>query len=244
MELADIFGWDIDFALDIRANDHFTVIFEELYSDGEKVKNGHILAAEFINDGKVFKAVRYMDHNNNIQYYTPNGKSLKKAFLRSPVKFSRISSKFTLKRWHPILHRFKSHKGVDYAASTGTPIKATGNGKIAFRGRKGGYGKTIVIEHGNQYSTLYAHLSRFSKARTGKRVKQGDTIGYVGKTGLATGPHLHYEFRVNNRHRNPLTIKLPKTRSIRKHYMTAFKNQTKNLLAQLEMYKKITVALK
>jgi murein DD-endopeptidase MepM/ murein hydrolase activator NlpD len=206
MELAGIFGWDIDFVLDIRKGDQFTLVYEELYRDGEKIANGNIITAEFINQGKSYKAVRYTNPQTNVsEYYTPDGKSMRKAFLRSPVNFTRISSRFTINRYHPILHKFRSHKGVDYAAKRGTPIQAAGDGKIVFRGRKGGYGRVIIVQHGTKYSTLYAHMNSYIlKLKVGSKVKQGQTLGYVGSSGLATGPHLHYEFRVNGVHRNPL----------------------------------------
>jgi len=245
MELANVFGWDIDFALDIRAGDKFTVIYEEIFKNGEKLKDGNILAAEFINQGKTFRALRYANPvTNTTGYYSPDGHSLRKAFLRSPVKFSRISSKFTTRRYHPLLHKFRSHKGVDYAASRGTAIRASGDGKVIFRGRKGGYGKTVVIKHGSRYSTLYAHLSNFNrKARSGSRVKQGQIIGYVGSTGLASGPHLHYEFRVNGVHRNPLTVKFPSTKPIPKRYRENFELTTQAYVAQLDVLSRSTLAL-
>lgn len=243
MDLAYIFGWDIDFALDIRQGDQFAVLYEELYLDGERVKDGNILAAEFINRGKSFKAVRYTDKMKNSGYYSENGNSMRKAFLRSPVDFTRISSRFG-KRHHPILKKRKSHKGVDYAAPRGTPVKAAGDGKIIWRGRKGGYGKAVIIKHANRYSTLYAHLNSYNrKAKRGSRVKQGQIIGYVGSTGRATGPHLHYEFRVNGVHRNPLTVKLPNTASIQKKYRADFLSKARPLLAQLALIKNTSLAL-
>ncbi len=243
MDLAYIFGWDIDFALDIRQDDSFVVTYEELFLDGEKMQNGNIIAAEFINQGKSYKAVRYTDKSGHSSYYSENGKSMRKAFLRSPVDFSRISSRFG-KRHHPILKKRKSHKGVDYAARRGTPIKASGDGKIIWRGRKGGYGKTVIIKHANKYSTLYAHMNNYNrKARSGSRVKQGQIIGYVGSTGRATGAHLHYEFRVNGLHRNPLTIKLPNAASIPKKYKEDFINKSRPLIAQLNIIKNTNIAL-
>ncbi len=244
MELAGIFGWDIDFALDIREGDSFSVLYEELYRDGDKVRDGDILAAEFTNRNKTFKAVRYESSNGHVDYYTPEGYSMRKAFLRTPVDFARISSRFNLKRKHPILNRIRAHKGVDYAASKGTPIKATSNGKVAFKGVKGGYGNTIILQHGQKYSTLYAHMSRFAKGmRNGKRVKQGQIIGYVGSSGLATGPHLHYEFRINGKHRNPLKVKLPNAAPIDSKYRADFKKHAKQMLAIVERHKKTQVAL-
>ena len=245
MELANIFGWDIDFALDIRSSDRFTVIYEEIYKNGEKLKDGNIIAAEFINRGDSYRALRYTNPTTGVSgYYSPEGLSLRKAFLRSPVKFSRISSKFSSKRYHPLLHKFRSHKGVDYAARRGTPVRASGDGKIIHRGRKGGYGKVVIIKHGNRYSTLYAHLSNFNrKARLGQKVKQGQIIGYVGATGLASGPHLHYEFRVNGVHRNPLTVKFPSTRPIPSRHRDNFELTTLGYISQLNVLSKNTLAL-
>ncbi|UCC56850.1 MAG: peptidoglycan DD-metalloendopeptidase family protein, partial [Gammaproteobacteria bacterium] len=243
MELANIFGWDIDFALDIRTGDQFTILYDEKYLDGEKVGTGNILAAEFINGGKVFQAVRYTDQGGKTDYYSLDGKSMRKAFLRTPVDYRRISSKFSLGRKHPILNRIRSHKGVDYAASTGTPIRATGDGKIIYRASKGGYGKTIIIQHGTKYSTLYAHMSRYKGGlRKGSRVKQGQTIGYVGSSGLATGPHLHYELRINGVHRNPLSAKLPGAPPLDKKYRDDFQQKSAALIAQLETIRSIQVA--
>ena len=236
MQLAGIFGWDIDFALDIRNGDQFSVIYETRYLDGEKIGDGEIIAAEFINQGKSYQAVRYTDAANNTEYYSANGRSMRKAFLRTPVKFSRISSRFTKKRWHPVLKRWRSHRGVDYAASRGTPVKATSNGKITHRGKKGGYGKAIFIQHGKTYTTVYGHLNSYAKGlRKGSKVKQGQVIGYVGSTGLATGPHLHYELRVNGVHRNPLTAKLPKAHPIEKKYLEDFKQEAQPLLTRLAL---------
>jgi murein DD-endopeptidase MepM/ murein hydrolase activator NlpD len=236
MEMAAIFGWDIDFSLDLRKGDEFGIVFNELYKDGKKIKDGDILAAEFINQGKLYQAVRYTDPRGESGYFSPDGKSMRKAFLRSPVEFSRISSRFTNKRWHPVLSKWRSHKGVDYAAPRGTPIRASGDGKITFRGTKGGYGKTIFLQHGSAYTTVYAHLNSFARGATnGKRVKQGQIIGYVGSTGLASGPHLHYEFRVNGVHRNPLTVKLPDAEPIDKAYAGHFKKHTKSFLSMLRL---------
>jgi len=243
MEMANIFAWDIDFALDIRKNDRFSVLYEERFLDGKYIGNGKIIAAEFINQNKTYQAIRYTDSEANTSYYTPDGRSMRKAFLRTPVDFTRISSHFG-KRYHPILNRMKAHKGVDYAAPRGTPIKAAGDGKIIFRGRKGGYGKTIVIQHGKKYSTLYAHMSKYAKnLAAGKKVKQGQTIGYVGSTGRATGPHLHYEFRVNNVHRNPLTLRLTASPKINPKYKDDFVNQAQSLLAQLDLFRRSEISL-
>lgn len=238
MQLADIFAWDIDFVLNLRKGDYFTVVYEKQYVEEQEIGLGHIMAAEFINRGRSYTAVRFEHKQGQASYYTPTGKSMRKTFLRTPVEFARISSYFNLKRKHPILNRIRAHKGVDYAARTGTPIKATGDGKIIYRGRKGGYGKAVVVQHGLKYSTLYAHMSRYQKRqRVGSRVKQGQIIGYVGKSGLATGPHLHYEFRVNGTHRNPLTVKLAHSKSIKKSLLAKFKEQTHPLVAQLNKAK-------
>lgn len=236
MELAGIFGWDIDFSLDIRAGDRFSVIYEEVYKNGEKLRDGAILAAEFVNRDKIYRAVRYSDANGNDQYYSPDGKSLRKAFLRSPVAFTRVSSGFSLGRMHPILNRLRAHKGVDYAAPTGTPVKSTGDGKIVFKGVKGGYGNVIVVQHGNRYSTLYGHLSGFARGLApGKRVAQGQVIGFVGMTGLATGPHLHYEFHVDGVHRNPLTVAFPDAAPLAAQQLATFTHQSQPYLARLDV---------
>jgi murein DD-endopeptidase MepM/ murein hydrolase activator NlpD len=243
MELANIFGWDIDFALGIRSGDRFSVLYQEEYLDGEKYRDGPILAAEFINRGKVFRAIRYTDEEGRSDYFTPDGKSMRKAFLRAPVDFRRISSRFSRQRCHPILGVCRPHRGVDYAAAIGTPIKAAGDGKIIFRGRKSGYGNAIIIQHGGRYSTLYGHLSKFRGGLyNGSRVKQGQIIGYVGMTGLATGPHLHYEFRVNGVHHNPLTVKLPDATPIAPQYLQDFRQQGAPLLAQLDIFSRTLLA--
>lgn len=235
MEMAHIFGWDIDFALDLRQGDNFKVIFEESYLDGEKFDDGDILAAEFTNRGTTFRAIRYTDPQGNSHFYTPEGHSMRKTFTRTPVHFSRISSRYNPNRLHPVLKTSRPHRGVDYAAPTGTPILATGDGKVEFVGTKGGYGRTVVLSHGGKYTTLYAHMSRFKKGmRNGQRVKQGQTIGYIGSSGLATGPHLHYEFRINGVHHNPLTVALPKAEPLNANYMAEFKQQSQSLLAQLD----------
>lgn len=235
MELAHIFGWDIDFALDLRQGDSFKVIFEESYLDGEKFDDGDILAAEFTNRGNTFRAIRFTDEQGNSHFYTPNGDSMRKTFNRTPVHFSRISSRFNPNRKHPVLKTSRPHRGVDYAAATGTPILATGDGKVDFVGTKGGYGRTVILSHGGKYTTLYAHMSRYkSGLKHGQRVKQGQTIGYIGSSGLATGPHLHYEFRVNGVHHNPLTVTLPKAEPLNAKYMASFKQQSQPLIAQLD----------
>ncbi|WP_043887831.1 peptidoglycan DD-metalloendopeptidase family protein [Methylophaga thiooxydans] len=244
MELAHIFGWDIDFALDLRQGDNFKVIFEESYLDGEKFDDGDILAAEFTNRGTTFRAVRYTDAEGNSHFYAPTGDSMRKTFTRTPVHFSRISSRFNPNRKHPVLKTSRPHRGVDYAAATGTPILATGDGKVDFIGTKGGYGRTVILSHGGKYTTLYAHMSRFKKGmRSGQRVKQGQTIGYIGSSGLATGPHLHYEFRVNGVHHNPLTVALPKAKPLNAKYMADFQQKSQPLLAQLDALQLPALAL-
>ena len=242
MEMAEIFGWDVDFALDIRRGDQFFIIYEELYKNDGKVRNGSILAAEFTNQGRSIRAVRYTDNNGRSHYYSPEGDSMRKAFLRTPVEFSRISSRFG-KRKHPVLSTVRNHNGVDYAARTGTPIKVTGDGRIEFAGHKGGYGKAVVVRHGGVYTTLYAHMSNLAKGiKNGKSVRQGQIIGYVGSSGLATGPHLHYEFRVRGVHRNPLKVELPKAASIAAEYLQDFQDQTRELALQLDSLASTQVA--
>ncbi len=244
MELVEIFGWDIDFALDIRSGDSFLVVYEELYKDGEKVSDGNILAAEFVNQKDRYRAVRYQNPKGRVSYFTPDGDNMRKAFLRTPVKFGRVSSRFNLQRRHPILHRIRAHRGVDYAAPSGTPVRATGDGKIIFVGRKGGYGRTVILRHGSTYTTLYAHLRRYAKGvRSGKRVQQGQVIGYVGRSGLATGTHLHYEFRVRGVHRNPLTVRLPKAAPVPTELKADFELKTRDLVAQLDVLSRTRIAL-
>jgi murein DD-endopeptidase MepM/ murein hydrolase activator NlpD len=244
MELAGIFGWDIDFSLDIRENDRFSVIYEQQYLHGEKLRDGRILAAEFVNRGKVHRAIRYTDADNRSDYFNPNGDSMRKAFLRSPVDFTRVSSRFNLNRRHPILNTIRAHRGVDYAAPTGTPIRATGDGRIVSLGTNGGYGKTIVVQHGSRYSTLYAHLSGYARGlRAGHSVRQGQVIGYVGMTGLATGPHLHYEFQVDGVHRDPLRVKLPDASPLAAKYMDDFRSYSAPFLAQLDVIEHMHASL-
>ena len=243
MEMAGIFGWDIDFALDIRQDDKFSILYEEQFIEGKKYQTGTILAAEFTNQGKTFKAIRFTDKSGRTNYYTPEGLSMRKTFLRSPVDFRRISSRFG-KRKHPVLNRMRLHKGVDYAARRGTPIQSSGDGKVIFKGRKGGYGRVVIVQHGSRYKTLYAHMNGFKRGiRVGKYVKQGQTIGFVGSSGRATGPHLHYEFRVNGAHRNPLTVKLPNAAPIKSAFKNDFIAHAESLLAQLNTHKPTQVAL-
>lgn len=243
MQMTAIFGWDIDFVLDIRRGDHFTLLYEEQYLNGEKIQDGPIIAAEFVNQGRRVHAIRYTDEEGRSDYYSPEGYSMRKAFLRTPVDFRRISSRFG-KRHHPVLNRMRMHKGVDYAARPGTPIQAAGDGKIVYRGWKGGYGRVVILQHGGRYSTLYAHMSGFKGGlRVGSRVRQGQTIGFVGSSGRATGPHLHYEFRVNGAHRDPLTVKLPNAEPIKSVYKADFLQLAERRLAQLDAARPSMLAL-
>ncbi|MFQ5346106.1 MAG: M23 family metallopeptidase [Mariprofundus sp.] len=239
MNLVDIFAWDIDFARDMRSGDTFKVIYEERYDDNGKTLESHILAAQFVNQGETYQAVRYEQADGKSSYFTPDGKSMRKAYLKAPVKFSRISSRFRLKRKHPVLGYTRAHRGVDYAASSGTPIHAIGDGYIAFKGWKGGYGRFILIRHKNRrHSTAYAHMRRYARGiKKGMHVKQGQVIGYVGMSGLATGPHLHFEFRVHNRAVNPLTIKHPPAQPIAASERPRFLQQTAPLLSRLKQQK-------
>ncbi|HKU13726.1 MAG TPA: peptidoglycan DD-metalloendopeptidase family protein [Steroidobacteraceae bacterium] len=232
----DIFGWDIDFALDIQPGDRFSVIYEQKFRDGEYIGDGRILAADFINDGAVHRAIYYQSADGKIaDYFTPEGRSMRRQFLRAPLDFTRISSNFDPRRRHPILNMIRAHKGVDYAAPTGTIIKAAGDGRVSFVGTKGGYGRAVVLEHGGGISTLYGHMSRFARGLSnGDRVKQGTTIGYVGSSGAATGPHLHYEYRVNGVHKNPRTVSLPDAAPIPQNYLTEFQSRSAVLLARLD----------
>jgi len=235
MNLASIFAWDIDFVLDIREGDQFTVVYEELWRDGEKVGEGEVLAAAFINRGRTYRAVRHQDARGQVAYFTPDGQAMRKAFLRAPLSFTRISSNFNPNRRHPKLNTIRAHRGVDYAAPTGTPVMASGNGRVIFRGWQNGYGNTVIIQHSDNITTLYAHLSRFNAQVThGSRVRQGDVIAYVGATGLATGPHLHYEFRRNGVHLDPLRVTLPDAEPIEPAQMAAFKSAVAPLLERLD----------
>jgi murein DD-endopeptidase MepM/ murein hydrolase activator NlpD len=235
VELAGIFNYDIDFAQDLREGDRFSVIYEEVYKNGQKLRDGHILAAEFVNQSKVHRAFRYVHDDGKAGYYAPDGQSLRKAFMRTPVDFARISSGFNLSRRHPILNVIRAHKGVDYAAPTGTPVKASGDGKVEFIGVKGGYGKVIVLQHGSRYTTLYGHLSNFRRGlRNGSKVSRGQVIGYVGKTGLATAPHLHYEFRVNGVHKNPMAVVLPRASGLTREQLAKWRTDNAQLIARLD----------
>jgi murein DD-endopeptidase MepM/ murein hydrolase activator NlpD len=235
VSLADIFGWDIDFMLDVRSGDTFAVTYQQIWRDGIYLRDGPIEAAEFVNQGREFRAVRYTDPEGHAHYYTPDGRSLHKAFLRAPVEFTRVSSRFNSARHHPILNLIRAHKGVDYAAPIGTPVHAAGDGRIRFVGVRGGYGNCVEIEHSSSIVTLYGHLSRFAHGtRAGTHVTQGAVIAYVGMTGLATGPHLHYEYRINGVFRNPQTVTLPTAAPIEANWREDFLSHSAPLLASLD----------
>ncbi|WP_313740981.1 peptidoglycan DD-metalloendopeptidase family protein [Pseudomonas sp.] len=243
MDMARVLGYDIDFAQDIRQGDEFDVVYEQKVMDGKVVGTGNILSARFTNRGKTYTAVRYTNKQGNTSYYTAEGNSLRKAFIRTPVDFARISSRFSAGRKHPILNKIRAHKGVDYAAPRGTPIKAAGDGKVVLAGRRGGYGNTIILAHGNKYQTLYGHMQGFAKGvKTGGTVKQGQVIGYIGTTGLSTGPHLHYEFQVNGVHVDPLSQKVPMSEPIAKAERQRFLQQSQPLIARMDQEKATLLA--
>lgn len=243
VQMADIFSTDVDFHQDLRKGDRFTVVYESFYNNGEPVKTGRLLAAEFVNQGKTYRAVYFQDKLGHGGYYTPDGKNLRKAFLRSPLEFSRISSGFTTARYHPILKEWRAHKGVDYAAPIGTRVKAVADGTVAFVGTERGYGNFILLQHQGKYSTAYGHLSAFAKGlRRGAKVNQGDVIGYVGMTGLATGPHLHFEFRVAGVQHNPLSVDMPVAFPVASQYKQDFKNTVGPLMARLALLRGTNVA--
>ena len=235
MQVARIFATDIDFHSDLRKGDTFSVVYEMVYESGELVAPGRIVAARFVNDGRTYDAVLFHDEDGHDTYYSLDGSNLAKAFLRSPVEFSRISSGFGM-RVHPIAKTWIAHKGTDYAAATGTRVRATADGTVEFAGVKGGYGNVVVLRHYGSYKTVYAHLSRFpGNVRRGVHVAQGDTIGYVGQTGWATGPHLHYEFQVGGQARNPRTLALPSAHPVPAAQMAEFQSQAAALTAQLDL---------
>lgn len=242
LRLANAFGYDIDFAQDLRVGDSFSVIYDQVYRDGERLHGGDIIAATFVNQGKRFTAIRFTDAKGETLYYTEDGRPLRKAFLRTPVEFTRISSKFTVGRMHPILGKMRAHRGVDYAAPSGTPIRAAGAGKIVFRGKQNGYGNVVILQHQGKFTTLYGHMSRFAAGKLGQHVSQGQVIGYVGMTGLATGPHLHYEFRINGMHRDPLTVTLPKEEPLPASELARFNKGSGVLLARLKMVEAVHLA--
>lgn len=239
MDLAYIFGWDIDFVFDIRDNDEFFVIYETGFSNGERIDTGDIIAAKFINKGKVYFANRFVQDSKK-QYFDNDGNNMQKAFLRAPLEFSYISSHFNPNRMHPILHTIRAHNGVDYAAKRGSPVRSTGDGTISFIGRKSGCGNEILIRHSNDYSTRYCHLDGFAKnLNNGKKVKQGQTIGYVGSTGLATGPHLHYEFKIGEKHTDPVKVNLPSAEGIKQNYKKSFNKLVEKNKSMLEEFSRL-----
>ena len=243
MNIAGIFAWDVDFVLDIRQGDNFYVQYEEIWQEGEYVADGEIIVAEFNNNGRTHRAIRFIDSSGFSDYFTPAGDSVRKAFIRAPVDFTRVSSNFNPRRRHPILNTIRAHRGVDYAAPRGTPINAAGDGKVIFRGVKNGYGKTIILQHGGNITTLYAHMSNYiAKARVGTRVRQAETIGFVGATGLATANHLHYEYRLNGVHRNPRTVTLPQAEPIDEQYRDKFLASVEPILKELEQFKRTQIA--
>lgn len=245
IQLAEVFGGDIDFHRDLRKGDRFSVVYEMLYHEGRPVRAGRLLGAEFVNAGKHYRAIWFAGRSDGDKggYYTPEGKNLRKAFLRSPLEFSRVSSGFGM-RMHPIMQQWRAHRGIDYAAPTGTRVRAAGDGVVEFAGRQGGYGNLVVVKHGGQYSTAYAHLSGIPHGvRRGARVAQGDIIGYVGQTGWATGPHLHYEFRVAGEPRDPLAIAMPAALPVASHELPAFRLQAAPLANQLDLMANSNLAL-
>ncbi len=236
LKMADALGYDIDFAQDIQPGDQFEVVYEEIYCEGGKLRDGNVLAARFTNRGKQYFAVRHTGPDAVSEFYGADGRPLKRSFLRTPLEFTRISSRFTSNRRHPILGRMRAHRGVDYAAPMGTAVRAAGNAVVQLRGVQSGYGNVVILKHDSKVTTLYGHLSRFAgNLRNGQRVKQGDVIGYVGKTGLATGPHLHYEFRHGGSHRDPLTVTLPEPEPLRGDALARFLVETRPLIAQLDL---------
>ncbi len=236
VQIANIFSSDIDFNTDLRKGDRFAVIYEASYSNGELIKTGRVLSAEFMNQGKSYDAVLFHSADGRERYYSTDGKSLQKSFLRSPLEFSRISSGFSLARLHPVLNTLRAHKGVDYAAPTGTRVRAVSDAIVTFVGPQGGYGNVVILQHTNGISTVYGHLSRFAPGlHHGQKIMQGENVGFVGMTGLSTGPHLHYEFRVNGQHRDPLKVALPNATPLPDDQLDIFREQTKPLLKQLAL---------
>jgi murein DD-endopeptidase MepM/ murein hydrolase activator NlpD len=239
-QIAEVFSTDIDFHRDLRKGDRFAAVYEVQYHQGELVKTGRLLSAEFVNNGKTFQAVWFQNPDGEGGYYTPDGKNIRKAFLRSPLEFSRISSGFTISRFHPVLQTWRAHKGVDYAAPTGTRVRATGDGIIEFVGRQGGYGNLVVLRHQSKYTTWYGHLSGFAPGmQKGKRIVQGDVIGFVGSTGIATGPHLHYEFRTNDVHQDPLRVAMPPAPPLAPQHRAAFDENARPLAERLALVRQV-----
>ena len=242
VQIADIFSTDIDFHRDLRRGDRFSAVYEVQYHQGEPVKSGRLLSAEFVNQGRTFHAVWFQNSEGQGGYYTLDGKNIRKAFLRSPLEFSRISSGFSGSRLHPVLNTWRAHKGIDYAAPTGTRIKATGSGTVEFAGRQGGYGNLVVLRHQSKYTTWYGHLSRFAPGmQRGKRVTQGDVIGFVGSTGVATVPHLHYEFRINNVHQDPLRVAMPPAPPLAAQYRAAFDEVARPMAERLALLRQFRI---
>ncbi len=242
-QLADIFGGDIDFHRDLRKGDKFTVIYEMTYINGEPARTGRIISAEFINHGRTYRAAYFQTTEFTGDYYSPEGKSMRKAFLRSPIEFSRVSSGFSKSRFHPVLNKWRAHKGVDYAAPIGTKVKVTCDGSVEFVGQQGGYGNVVMVSHQGRYTTVYGHLSRFASGlRKGQHVGQGEIIGYVGMSGLASGPHLHYEFKLAGVQRDPLKVALPDGKPISEAQKTAFTNATSELFARLDTFHNTRIA--
>lgn len=240
VQIAEVFSTDIDFHRDLRKGDRFAAVYEVQYHQGEPVKTGRLLSAEFVNNGKTFQAVWFQNPDGEGGYYTPDGKNIRKAFLRSPLEFSRISSGFTISRFHPVLQTWRAHKGVDYAAPTGTRVRATGDGIIEFVGRQGGYGNLVVLRHQSKYTTWYGHLSGFAPGmQKGKRIVQGDVIGFVGSTGIATGPHLHYEFRTNDVHQDPLRVAMPPAPPLAPQHRAAFDENARPLAERLALVRQV-----
>lgn len=237
-QLTNIFDWDIDFKYDLKKGDTFSAVFEQKVIDDKVVGTGDILAAEFVLSGKKYTAYLQEDKNGAKKYYTEDGVSLEKAFLRNPIEFARISSTFTAQRVHPIFKKVRAHKGTDYAAKIGTPIKTTGDGVVEFIGTQKGYGNVIVVDHGRGYSTLYAHMKGFKTGlKKGSKLNQGEVVGYVGMTGYSTGPHLHYEFKINGVAQNSLTVDLPTAEPLNKTQLAAFKNNVKTIAMNMNMVK-------
>ena len=229
----EIFKYDIDFNSDLGPDDRFSVVVEQTWREGELISTGPVQAATFTVYGKLYSGFRFSRPGGKPEYFTAAGRPLKKNFIRMPIAYARMSSKFGARR-HPVLGTMRMHKVVDYAASTGTPIMAAGDGRVQFAGWQGGYGRTVILDHGRGHTTLYAHMSRFGKYKAGQRVRQGETIGYVGSSGLSTGPHLHYEFRVNGVHRNPLSVTMPPPEPLKGADLVAFRAQMAPALAQLQ----------
>jgi murein DD-endopeptidase MepM/ murein hydrolase activator NlpD len=243
IQLADVFSGEIDFYHELRKGDRFSVVYEMHYLAGRPVRAGRVIAAEFVNRGKTYRAVYFVDAHGKGGYYGPDGQSLRKAFLRAPLAFTRISSRFGM-REHPFLHTWRKHTGVDFAAPEGTPVRATADGVVQFAGREGGYGNAVILRHNGQYSTLYGHLRGFARGiHGGVRVEQGDVIGYVGHTGWATGPHLHYEFRIAGIARNPLAVSLPAAVPVPQRELPQFRRYASPLIAQLDLLSTSTIAL-